>query len=293
MKLLKPKMIRLLFIIFSLSAFAAKKTLPSVEDMDHVNKNKFDIAVFKCISNNEELKKLYVYDTVKIIMQNKYNKAIPQCPEIFKSLERINSVQKEMHSIANMPECSENAHQQQITLDDARIVQEQISNRYNAIAQEYTQFFTYDANLANVEACMNFYDEFTVAQNINIAEQNKIDQLIQAEKIASKHRLEGIYGNDNIVKSLEQAITDLQSNVITKKELSRYAILEYDTKNWKLVGAFDNKLVYSNGNVNIAIKIVKGVSYSTESLPYSIFQMQKKIDIKKNQYSIFLVKPLI
>ena len=293
MKLLKTKMIRFFLILaFLSSSVFAKKIMPSVEDIDGTNKNKFDVGVYKCISDNAELKQIYMEETVKIVIQQKHKNAT-NCADIQKSLENVLIVKKSMQNIANIPECSENVNQQNITLEQAKEIQEKITEEYNKIAQDYTQFFTYDANLSNVEGCMNFYDEFITVQNLNLAEQKKAKQLYDGNIVAQRSGLFGIYGNKNGAKGLNVTITEIQAKEIKLREISQYAILEYDTQNWKLVGAFDNKLVYSDGSVYIGFKIQKGLSYSADTLPHSLFQIQKKVDIKKNGYSIFIVKPLI
>ena len=42
----------------------------------------------------------------------------------------------------------------------------------------------------------------------------------------------------------------------------------------------------------IAIPFVPGVTYSCDKLPYKIFKLEKKIEIPKKEYSIYILEPL-
>ena len=286
-------MIKLLFLILSISAFAEKKMLPSVQDIDSKNKNKFDIFVYKCISTDEVLKNLYMQDAIKILIHKKHNNVKTKCSEIEQSLKQVLHVQTEINSIAKMPECMEDIDQQTISIEKIKETQSIISEKYNNVAQEYTQYFTYDANLANIEECIRFYDQLATVKSLNSQQEQRQEEFDYAKDVTLQNNLRGIYGDENGVKNLEETISEINSKVITFKKISKYSILEYETQYWRLFGAFDDNLVYTNGTAYIAFPMKKGISYSAESLPHSLFQIQKKVDIKKNRYSVFLVKPLI
>lgn len=283
-------MIRLVALICSFFVFAAQK-MPSVSDISAHGKNKFDVQVHKCLANRSDLSALYGMQSVKSYIVGKH-KTI-NCSQIVAQMEKILHVQKSMLDISNRSECAENLHAKVITFEDAKAVRDGIAAKYDEIANEYTQFFTYDATLSNVESCIGYYDEVVVAENIYLEERRKVAAIQQAQEITAKYGLVGVYGDENGTRDLTRVISEIENGDITIKEVSRYSVLEGAKQDWALVGAFDRNLVYSNNKVHIAIPMVKGVSYPGDALPYSLFQIQKKIDIKKNRYSIYIVKPLI
>jgi hypothetical protein len=290
-------MIRFIIILLTffptLSVFADKKVLPSVQDIDSKNKNKFDISVYKCIAADEALKNLYMQDAIKILIHKKHNNAGTKCSEVEKSLQQVLYVQTEINSIARMPECMEDVDQKTISIDKIKETQSIISEKYNNVAQEYTQYFTYDANLANIEECIRFYDQLATVKSLNSQQEQRQAEFDYAKDVTLQNNLRGIYGDENGVKNLEETVYEINSKVITLKKISKYSVLEYEKQHWSLISAFDGKLVYTNGTTYIAFPMKKGISYSADSLPHSLFQIQKKVDIKKNRYSIFVVKPLI
>lgn len=289
-------MIKLLVILpaflATFSAFAARQILPSVQHIDKQNKNKFDISVYKCISAQEDLKQLYMQDDVKYALQKKH-KTFTNCSDIEKSLKEISAIQNEINFIVNLPQCAEGVDASIISHETAKETKEMVTERYNKVSQSYTKYFNYDGRLANIEACINFYDKLVTMQNINKLEEEKFQEFTEAQYVANKKGLRGIYGNENGVKNLETTTSEINAREILLYDVAKYAILEYERERWNLVGAFGKNFVYSNGVAYIAFEAQLGKNYETDCLPHKLFQIQKKVDIKKNGYSIFIVKPLL
>lgn len=284
-------MIVFILLLAGFSVFAAQK-LPSVGDIDAYSKSKFDIQIYKCLVNRSDLVQLYKVQSVKAYIEKKYKNSV-DCSQVIPQLEKISDVQKTMIDISNRLECSDEAYSKTISLDDAKVIQNSMTAMYNKIAGEYSQFFTYDAVLTNVESCINYYDDVTVAENINMEAQRKIAVMNQAQAITAQYNLVGVYGDESGAKGLVAVISEIENGNITMKEISQYSILESTANIWVLVGAFDRNLIYSSGTVYVAIPMIQGISYSGDALPYNLFQLQKKIDIKKSRYSIYILKPLI
>jgi hypothetical protein len=269
--------------------------LPSVKNVHDIEQEKFDAKVKSCIGSDVDLQKAYEISPVKQAIAKQFSGA-SLCDDIIKTLKEASGAYNKMQEIKNDAICNvENIDPSALTQAEVDHRKEKIEKNYNTISTQYTKYFTYTEDIAVVEMCMNYYNSFTITNEINSDFIVLSQEVEKYRRIIQAHELRGFYGEARGMLGIGiiPFVNDVQTGMVTISQASNYAIFEPIITEWELAGAMDDYLIYThNAEVFIAIPFVSGVSYSADRLPHQLFVAEKKIEFPKKGYSIFILKPL-
>ena len=299
--MLKNKMITniLITILLSLLAFTRQSFAEEISQLpEGVESTATNIVenfekkagnnIADCIKDFPHLQKVYEYENVREIFNGKFN-ASSKCDSIIKELESINETRKSIADSTNSEMCINPV--QDSTAEQKRKMLEDI---YNKSSQEYAKFFAYDETLAKFEDCLSYYNNASTLQIIAVEEEVKKSSIRAKRKVLEMHDLLGFYGENKSAtgSDISSLISDIENKNVTLKEGKSYAIIEEVREKWELSGAIIGYIIYSFEEKYIALPFVRGVSYSCDRLPYTIFKLEKKIEIPEKEYTIYLLEPL-
>ena len=249
---------------------------------------KAESNITDCIKDSSQLQKIYEYENVRETFNSKFN-ASSKCDSIIKELESINETRKSIANATSSEMCLNPT--QDSAAEQKRKILEDI---YNKSSQEYARFFAYDETLAKFEDCFSHYNNASTLQVIAVEEEVKKSSIRAKRKILGMHDLLGFYGENKGAtgSDISSLISDIENKNITLKEGKSYAVIEEVREKWELSGAIIGYTIYSFEGKYIALPFVKGISYSCDTLPYTIFKLEKKIEIPEKEYTIYLLEPL-
>ncbi len=269
--------------------------LPSVKNVHDIEKEKFDSKVKSCFEGKSDLQKAYEIPDVKQIITKKFTGA-SLCDDIATALKEASTAYNKMQEIKNDAICNvESINPSSLTQAEADGRKEKIESKYNAIATHYTKYFPYNEDIATVEMCMNYYNSFTITNEINNDFIALSEEVEKYRRIVQAHELKGFYREVRGMMGIGIVpfVEDVRTGMVTISQASNYAIFEPNITEWELAGAMNDYLVYTrNSEIFIAIPFVSGISYSADALPHQLFVAEKKIEFPKKGYSIFILKPL-
>lgn len=285
-------------ILLSTAAFAEEiSQMPvdkptTVTNIIETAEKKVKLNVYECIKDIPSLQTLYEYENVREIFNAKIHTHL-KCDSVIKELESINETRKSIIDYVNGDICT-------ASLDETtgRDIVEQkkklLEDVYSKSSQEYAKFFAYDENMGKFEGCLSKYTEIATVQEIEQEEASKKTAKDSKRKLLEMHDLSGFYGeNRNATGSnIHAMISDIENKNVTLKEAKSYAVMEEGREKWELSGSIIGYLIYSYEKKFVALPFVRGISYSCDQLPYTIFKLEKKIEIPERDYTIYLLEPL-
>lgn len=247
-----------------------------------------DKVVLECIQYAPHLQQIYEFENVREALNGKFN-ASSKCDSIIKDLETLSETHKSIADVVNSEVCLNPAHD--LTVEQKRKALEDI---YNKSSQEYSKFFAYDETLEKFETCLSYYNKASTLQIIASEAEVKKASTKTKRKILEIHDLLGFYGENKGAtgSDISSMISDIENKNITLKEGKSYAVIEEEREKWEFRSAIIGYIIYSFDGNNIALPFVKGVSYSCDTLPYTIFKLEKKIEIPEKESAIYLLEPL-
>ncbi len=303
MKLLEGSMLKYIipfFLVFSVFAREISSEdfdsvrQPSVGNIEEVQANKFKKIINDCLANNGDLKNLYKIQSIASYIQRTFNES-SKCSDITAELQKALLVQNTLNVLAEDKMCNiEGIDISTMTPQEAARIKDQITSKFNGIATDYTKYFTYTEKIAQLEYCMNYYNNYTIVEEIQKNVNEFTEELQNKQHIVKQNNLKGFYGEKRGLVGLGilSLISDLENKKITTGAAKDYAIFETSPYDWQLSGAMEGYLLYFLQEKYIAIPFVPGVTYSCDKLPYKIFKLEKKIEIPKKEYSIYILEPL-
>ena len=255
--------------------------------VENVEKKSSDV-ISDCIKDTPHLQTVYAHSNVQEILNSKFNSS-SRCELITKELEHIHEAHKSIADIVNSEMCLNPVHDS--TAEQKRKI---LEDAYNKSSQEYAKFFAYDETLAKFEDCFSHYNNASTLQILANEAETKKASAKAKRKILEIYDLLGFYGENKGAtgSDIPALISDIENKNITLKEGKSYAVIEEEQTKWQFRSAIIGYIIYSfNGN-HIALPFVKGVSYSCDKLPYTIFKLEKKIEIPEKESTIYLLEPL-
>ena len=264
------------------------ETSPTITNIIETAEKKVVISVYECIKDSPALQKLYEYENVREVFNAKI-KTYSKCDAIIKELEGINEIRKSIADAVNGDICT--------NLDSAEPIEPKkklLEEIYAKSSQEYAKFFAYDETLGKFEVCLSHYNEAVTLQAISREEEARLVSRQAKRKVLEMHDLRGFYGeNRNATGSnLEAMISDVENKNVTLKEVKSYGIVEESREKWELSGAIIGYIIYSFEKNYVALPFVRGITYSCDKLPYTMFKLEKKIEIPEKEYTIYILEPL-
>lgn len=267
---------------------------PSIQDISAIQKEKFQIKIQDCIAENQDLVQLIQIPSVQSYLSLTYTIS-STCKEIKKDLQNALQIQQKMYNLSKSDICNISANDKvTMTIKIAKQNKKNVENKIQGISQNYTKYFTYNQEMANLELCLNYYKHFTTSNNIDANIASIVNDIAAQRDIVKKHYLKGIYGEDVGLAGMGiiKAIKDIENKQVSISQIKHYAIIEMYPNKWEMVGAMGSVLIYSDGLKFISIPFIHGTTYSCDKLPHNLFTIQKKIEIPKKDYSIYSLKYL-
>lgn len=266
-------------------------TISSVQNINP-NYNPFQDKILACIGGDFLMLDIYKYQSVQQYIQKKFN-IDTKCDRITQELTNAIEIQNKIHEISAIKECDfDTLDTSALTNEIAQTTLQNIQTPLKDVMPEYTKYFIYGEDIANIEVCIDFYSNLNIAHEIKTETTEILNsdraKIESRREIIKEHGLLSFYGESKSALGIVPFITDVGNRILTVQQAKNYAVIELEPEMWHCSDTMRNLIIYTDGTHNIAIPMKKGIEYSCDKLPHDLFILQKKIENPKKEYSLFI-----